>query len=338
MTSSSSLYDIFEKYWLVAMRASELKIKPQRRLILGKPVVFYRHERGVAALLDRCPHRNAPLSTGRLKKDCLSCPYHGWMFGPDGECRSIPGLPDHKIINAPKIPTYHTIEQDGLIWIYMGEGNPQNFPYKGRPVFDQEATPDLWHLIVCGDLVNILENFLDGTHTHFVHAGLIRSDDKRGPITAHLTGFDDAVHVRYIQEGGQSGLISRLFDRQRGNSFGRFILPGIAELEFCTPTHTSLMITVYFTPETETTFSVHATLRFAQTAFPSWMKKALIYPFFKRALMQDLDILKQQHNTIALFNGPTFFSTSLDILRPSITQLLAGHSLSGKEKTIQMRL
>ena len=38
------------------------------------------------ALADRCPHRFAPLSRGRVVDDTLECPYHGLRFGAHGHC------------------------------------------------------------------------------------------------------------------------------------------------------------------------------------------------------------------------------------------------------------
>ena len=47
-----------------------------------------------SVLRDRCPHRSAPLSQGRIDPDsgCLECPYHGWQFEGDGKCTKIPQL------------------------------------------------------------------------------------------------------------------------------------------------------------------------------------------------------------------------------------------------------
>ena len=43
------------------------------------------------AMLDRCPHRAAALSEGRMTASGdLQCAYHGWTFGADGACLDIP--------------------------------------------------------------------------------------------------------------------------------------------------------------------------------------------------------------------------------------------------------
>ena len=79
--------------WYVAAWTHE--IAPGRihaRTIIDQPVVLYATSDGtIVALEDRCPHRFAPLSLGRLEGDHLRCMYHGLKFAPDGSCVEIPG-------------------------------------------------------------------------------------------------------------------------------------------------------------------------------------------------------------------------------------------------------
>src|SRR5262245_31784146 len=79
--------------WFVACQSDELSGAPISRSILGVPLVLFREQGGrAAALLDRCPHRNVPLSLGRVAEGQLECAYHGWRFDGTGACRAIPGL------------------------------------------------------------------------------------------------------------------------------------------------------------------------------------------------------------------------------------------------------
>src|ERR1700683_3001548 len=60
--------------------------------MLNEPIVIYRkNDGGLVALQDRCCHRFAPLSLGRLEHDDLRCMYHGLKFAPSGKCIEIPG-------------------------------------------------------------------------------------------------------------------------------------------------------------------------------------------------------------------------------------------------------
>src|SRR4051794_21563853 len=80
-------------HWYVACLASELRDRPMARTVLGVPMVLFRDSSGSpAALLDRCPHRNVPLSAGRCNDGELECRYHGWRFDSSGTCLDVPGL------------------------------------------------------------------------------------------------------------------------------------------------------------------------------------------------------------------------------------------------------
>ena len=60
------------------------------RTMLGEPIVLYRKaDGGVVALEDRCCHRLAPLSRGRIEGNDLRCMYHGLKFAPSGRCLSL---------------------------------------------------------------------------------------------------------------------------------------------------------------------------------------------------------------------------------------------------------
>jgi nitrite reductase/ring-hydroxylating ferredoxin subunit len=80
--------------WYVAARSNEVSRTFLPRWLLGDPVVMYRREDGTpVALVDRCIHRQMPLSLGRLRGDEIECGYHGLTFAPDGRCVRIPGSP-----------------------------------------------------------------------------------------------------------------------------------------------------------------------------------------------------------------------------------------------------
>jgi phenylpropionate dioxygenase-like ring-hydroxylating dioxygenase large terminal subunit len=73
---------------------------------------------------DVCPHRNAPLSQGRIDPvtKCIECPYHGWQFDHDGECTKIPQLDDKFDSKIPpntdvkSLPTYITGD---MLWAFV---------------------------------------------------------------------------------------------------------------------------------------------------------------------------------------------------------------------------
>src|SRR5262245_49469227 len=80
--------------WLPGCRSKELApTRPLRGLADQAPRVPVRDAPGRArALDDRCAHRNAPLSAGRVREGRLQCGYHGWTYGADGALLEVPAL------------------------------------------------------------------------------------------------------------------------------------------------------------------------------------------------------------------------------------------------------
>ena len=90
------------------------------RRIAGRSILLYRTTEGrLVAMEDRCPHRSAPLSLGRKEGDAVRCMYHGLLFGPDGECREVPGM--NKLPPNCAAATLPVVERDNWIWVWMGD-------------------------------------------------------------------------------------------------------------------------------------------------------------------------------------------------------------------------
>ncbi len=83
--------------------------------------VLFRDAQGVCrALIDRCAHRRAPLSLGKITPEGLiECPYHGWRYdGATGACRSIPNLgAGEKPPKAYGVAKFEVIVEDGFVWL-----------------------------------------------------------------------------------------------------------------------------------------------------------------------------------------------------------------------------
>ena len=325
--------EVLKRYWLVACRESELGRKPVGVTVLDEPVVLFRTGRGIHALRDVCPHRRVPLSKGWVKEEAIVCPYHGWEFSGEGVCRRVPGLMDDackKQIRATALPVR---VRDGFVWIKLrGEpgGNEEAEENGTKEPFDLSFLRDpslysfIWKVGVKGNLVNAFENLLDGTHTHFVHAGLIRTDSNRQQVSAKLTAFRDHVEIEYSGESKQAGLISQLLERDRQTSYGRFFMPGIAQIEYRSRKGLSMLITAVARPVSEAVQDVYAIITVKRGIVPNFIKRLVIAPFFKMALKQDLRIVELQQNWIERCGEGRFVSTEADLMRPFIEQLTKG--------------
>ncbi|CAN0003370.1 unnamed protein product [Scytosiphon promiscuus] len=96
--------------------------------VLGKDLVAWRDkEERWTCFDDRCPHRAAPLSEGRVEDDgSLLCAYHAWRFDADGKCLSIPQSDNGGKDEAqPKAcaKVYPTQVVQDIVWVW-GENGP----------------------------------------------------------------------------------------------------------------------------------------------------------------------------------------------------------------------
>src|ERR1051325_10382173 len=106
--------------WYVAAWDHEVTRGLKRRIILDEPVVLFRTDSGKpVALEDRCCHRQAPLSMGKLIGNVVQCPYHGLQFDPSGKCVKVPS--QEKIPPSAKVRAYPLVEKNHWIWIWAGD-------------------------------------------------------------------------------------------------------------------------------------------------------------------------------------------------------------------------
>ena len=89
--------DLFRQYWIPVLPVSFLEERggmPRRVKLLNENLVLFRSGRGKVGLIGAyCSHRLAPLFFGRIEDDGLRCPYHGWKYGPAGQCLEMPNVP-----------------------------------------------------------------------------------------------------------------------------------------------------------------------------------------------------------------------------------------------------
>jgi phenylpropionate dioxygenase-like ring-hydroxylating dioxygenase large terminal subunit len=160
--------------WYIAAASQEIGRAPFARRIAGEPIVFWRTEDGrVVAFEDRCPHRLAPLSRGKLVGDALQCGYHGITFDASGTCIRVPG--QDAIPAGARVKTYRLEERWGWIWLWLGEAEAADVDL--IPAFHWMAEPG-WTPI--GGMLHVkahyqllVDNLLDLSHETFLHAATI---------------------------------------------------------------------------------------------------------------------------------------------------------------------
>lgn len=179
--------------WWIAAFSEELGSRPAARTIAGLPVMLYRTAGGAAAaLLDRCPHRAAPLSLGRVDGDEMVCGYHGFRFAVDGRCTHIPS--QRHVPSRVRVRAFPVVEHPPFVWIYTGDPD-RLATVPPPPVFEWIDDPAFAHvkgrIEIDANYLLHKENVFDLTHIPYVHANSFGITDWVDP--AKVTVEDDEV-------------------------------------------------------------------------------------------------------------------------------------------------
>ena len=223
---------LMRRYWQPAALVDELQanrpLKPVR--LLGENLVLFRDEQGRLGLLERaCPHRGTDLAYGRLEQGGLRCAFHGWLFDVQGRCLETPAEPEGSRLCANIRQTaYPVVEKSGILFAYLGAGEPSAFPH-----FDCFVAPDAYTfafkgLIECNWL-QALEVGIDPAHASFLHRFFEDEDtsaaygkqfrgasaDSDLPMTRILREHDRPIINVELTEYGLRLIALREIDEQR---------------------------------------------------------------------------------------------------------------------------
>lgn len=163
---------LLRRYWQPVALADE--IAPPRQIrpvkVLGQDMVLFRDETGRLGLVDRdCPHRGADLAFGRLEGGGIRCLFHGWLFDVNGKCLETPAEPaGSRFCERITLQSYPVREQGGIIFGYLGGGEPPAFPALDCFIAPESHVFAFKGLMECNWL-QALEVGLDPAHASFLH-------------------------------------------------------------------------------------------------------------------------------------------------------------------------
>jgi len=174
--------------WYAILESNEIKqgkIAGVRRM--GEKMVAWRNTKGeLSVMADKCPHRGVALSTGKLIRDCLQCPFHGFKYDTSGTCKMVPA--NGKNAEPPKalhVRIYPVREEHGFVYIWWGKTRDE---YPPVPWF--ESIPESMVYTTLKDhwanhYSRAIENQLDVVHLPFIHHNTIGRGNRtlvNGPI------------------------------------------------------------------------------------------------------------------------------------------------------------
>lgn len=315
-----------EAWYVAALSRQVGRKKPRAATIMEEPLVLFRDASGHArALLDRCLHRNAPLSRGDVFDGCLGCPYHGWTYDGDGRVVIVPSEGHEP---APReglaVERFPVVERDGLIWVWMGDPErardrkPFRMPHAGEPGWSS-----YWMLTEFdGDVTDLVENFMDVPHTEFVHSGWFRSESNAKQVEVTLERTADAVLVEYFKPDDSIGLANWVLnpDRQPLTHTDRFFMPNVTRVDYMWGERRGFVITSQITPVTPAKALVYTAITFRFGPFNP-LARLILPAYTRKVIRQDVDIMALQTANLARFGGRCFHGTAADSIHRAIESL-----------------
>jgi phenylpropionate dioxygenase-like ring-hydroxylating dioxygenase large terminal subunit len=184
--------------WYVAAWSHELPAgEIIARSIINEPLAIFRTENGeVVVMADRCCHRAAPLSMGKLEGNAIRCAYHGFKFDHAGACTEVPG--QDNVPAKARVATYPAIERHNWIWVWMGDvanADPDLIP--AACGFDDPR----WNLRggqmdYAANYLLINDNLTDFSHLSYVHVNSFGASEAWARIRPKITRLPRGIRVQ----------------------------------------------------------------------------------------------------------------------------------------------
>ena len=313
-----------KRWWYPVARSSEVGRRPLAVTLMDTPLVVFRDRAGApAVLLDRCAHRNYPLSLGRVSGGVLECGYHGWCYDGAGHCVRVPGLAGDRAAGADtrQVPAHAAVEQDGIVWAW---GEPEAEPTRRPFALPELGGSGAGEVVFRCDLECTLhaaaENALDVPHTAFLHRGIFRGGRPHA-ITAVRRPVDDGVEVQYLGEPVGMGPIRLNEGAGTFDHWDRFFLPSIAQIEYAVEGWFRIVNTIVHLPLSPFRTRAWFVVRF-QSRLPFSVVRPLVRQRGRQILRQDARALARQTERTRSLGGEHYASTELDLIGNAIWHLL----------------
>ena len=179
---------MIKNQWYGILESKAVKDKkPVGVTRMGEKLVFWRNENGkVNCIFDKCCHRGAALSGGKIIHNKMTCPFHGFQYDSSGKVTLIPANGKNSLVpERYNVHSYIAEEKYGLIWLWYGENKEElpEIPFfkELREGFSYGGFSEMWPV----HYTRAIENQLDVVHLPFVHASSIGRGNKtlvNGPV------------------------------------------------------------------------------------------------------------------------------------------------------------
>lgn len=193
-----SEFNFFQHWYPVSPVEDIDPKKPTAVTVLGLRLVIWKPKSSdYRVFLDKCPHRLAPLSEGRVdeKTGNLMCSYHGWEFDAEGICSRIPQTENSELVNKNKknfcAVTLPVRQENDLLWVWLDLNSPQLAADTPLPLSPQvDASKGfVWTSYVRDleyDWQTLVENVADPSHVDYAHHGIQGNRELASPAPIEI--------------------------------------------------------------------------------------------------------------------------------------------------------
>jgi phenylpropionate dioxygenase-like ring-hydroxylating dioxygenase large terminal subunit len=332
-------------FWYVAGWSHQFPVQQiVARTLLNDAVVLYRTAAGeVVALEDRCCHRFAPLSRGRLEGDSIRCLYHGLKFSAAGHCIEIPSR--DAVPPGIGVRGYPVVEQDRWVWVWMGDAALADTALIPRAIGhdDPDYMLETSELHYAADYQLLHDNVLDLTHIGYLHETTFGANDtKWARIQPAISRVERGVRVqRWLPDHPLAGYMPAPSGTRVDQwSSHDFLLPGVLALtvasyglgtadafpdgpEGIEPLYvmaTSHAVTPVTPDSCVCYFSVG---QLARHAAPDRVRRQMT--LFEKVFAEDRDMIQAQQAIVARSPGRRMMTLSFDQSVAQFRRLMATH-------------
>lgn len=294
--------------WYAILSSNEI---PQKGIVgfkrLGEKLAFWRtNNNEIACIFDKCCHRGASISTGKIVNNHAQCPFHGFEYNKNGNVVNIPA--NGKIKEVPiryKVNAYIAKEKYGLIWIYWGNKKEElpKIPFFDdlKQKFYYSQIKDRWpmHYTRC------IENQMDVVHLPFVHHNTIGKGGKTIVYGPKIKWEKDKLtfYVKNVIDDGNSIAKSA---EEMGNEEDLYALQIIMPNIWQNIISKKVRIFAVFSPIDEENTMIY--IRFYQSFMPIWGIRHLIGLGGKISSR----IILNQDKKVVITQRPKFTSLKMD--------------------------
>ncbi|MGD1907644.1 MAG: Rieske 2Fe-2S domain-containing protein [Leptolyngbyaceae cyanobacterium] len=243
-------FDWAEAWYPIAYVEDLDQERPTRFTLLEQDLVIWWDAQASSwrVFEDKCPHRLAPLSEGRVNEaGLLECPYHGWAFSGSGACETIPQQPANSAANGSQracVKALPTALHQGLLFAYPGQ--PDNAPLVTVPLIETvEQEPEGWVMLntfrdLPYDALTLLENVLDASHIPYTHHKTVGKRENAAPMILEVLESGKQGFKGIWPEGPRKGKL--------GTQHTHFVAPGLMYHDLTSKQFGRTLTVVYAVP------------------------------------------------------------------------------------------